>query len=655
MSNLSCSTLATYAPALLCEWNFERNEPLSPYSIRPFSNKKAWWKCVKGHEWEAPICSRAKGVGCPYCANHKAWPGDNDLATLRPDLAAEWHPFKNGELTPQHVTSGSDKKVWWQCTFGHEWESKIANRNHGNGCPICRKTTLSKKATQRHIRHSGSLAQTAPHLAKEWHPTRNGDTSPTDLTCNSPRKVWWLGLCGHEWEAIVSNRYRGTNCPFCSNQQLLSGYNDLQTRFPSIAAEWNYSHNAPLLPSEVLATSGLVVWWKGTCGHEWKQAIDKRTTRGQGCPICGKRTQTSFPEQALLYYIQQSHPDAINNYRRIFSNQMELDIFIPTLSVGIEYDGANWHNEDSLAKEQTKYLICQQNNIVLIRIREDTTEAAPNTCDFFFPAKRHPTPTELDSIISTVCMHLGYACSVDTQRDAADIRSYYFHKLSNKNLLIECPQLAHEWHPTKNGSLTPDMFTVSSGALIWWVCSTCGHEWQTRIATRSQGVGCKLCGYKKRTESRIKGKIALQGSLQSNNPSLAAEWHSIHNAPLSPTDVLATSAKKVWWLCSSCGHEWSATIASRNAGNGCPACNRKARSRIQHERKLQDSGSLAEQYPDLLLDWDYSHNCSIDPNSVTPGSHQKVWWKCHICGHTWETEIKYRTKGHGCASCKQKK
>jgi len=111
----------------------------------PNSNKKAWWKCKKGHEWQATINSRNNGIGCPYCAGKKVLPGYNDLATTNPELALEWHPNRNESLSPTMVTSGSHKKVWWKCNKGHEWQATIDKRNRGNRCPVCAKEKRSKR------------------------------------------------------------------------------------------------------------------------------------------------------------------------------------------------------------------------------------------------------------------------------------------------------------------------------------------------------------------------------------------------------------------------------------------------------------------------------------------------------------------------------
>ena len=131
--------LQTVNPILAKEWNYEKNTGLSPMDVMPNSDKKVWWKCSEGHEWQAMISNRNKGRGCPFCSGRYAVKGTNDLQTVNPILAKEWNYEKNNGLTPMDVTPGSNKKVWWKCCKGHEWQATIYNRNKGNGCPICRK------------------------------------------------------------------------------------------------------------------------------------------------------------------------------------------------------------------------------------------------------------------------------------------------------------------------------------------------------------------------------------------------------------------------------------------------------------------------------------------------------------------------------------
>ena len=122
--------------SLLKQWSHIRNGPLTPEQVIYGSSKKVWWVCEKGHEWEAMIKSRVVGCGCPVCANRRLVPGLNDLATIHPELSKQWHPEKNGALTPRDVLPGSRRKVWWRCGEGHEWQATVGSRAEGKGCPV---------------------------------------------------------------------------------------------------------------------------------------------------------------------------------------------------------------------------------------------------------------------------------------------------------------------------------------------------------------------------------------------------------------------------------------------------------------------------------------------------------------------------------------
>jgi len=136
------------------------------------------------------------------------------LLETHPDIAAEWHPTKNGDLTPDKVVAGSQKKVWWICPKGtdHEWSAALNSRTGTNklGCPCC---------AGRRVSVTNSLATPFPDIAAEWHPTKNGDLSPDKIVAGSGEKVWWK--CNkspdHEWKAAVYSRTGGfkSGCPFC--------------------------------------------------------------------------------------------------------------------------------------------------------------------------------------------------------------------------------------------------------------------------------------------------------------------------------------------------------------------------------------------------------------------------------------------------------
>jgi len=129
------NTLIMEDPPFGKEWDYEKNGDLRPEDFASASNKKAWWRCANGHSWQAAFSSRNSGRGCPYCTSRKLLPGFNDLLTIAPRLAMEWHHEKNGDLRPEDVLANSHKSVWWMCPRGHQWQEKISNRFRGSGCP----------------------------------------------------------------------------------------------------------------------------------------------------------------------------------------------------------------------------------------------------------------------------------------------------------------------------------------------------------------------------------------------------------------------------------------------------------------------------------------------------------------------------------------
>jgi hypothetical protein len=207
-------------PEIVKQWHHEKNNPLKPENFTQYSGKKVWWKCSKGddHEWKTTIAHRSGGRGCPFCSGKKTSKSNNLLAR-NPKVASEWHPTKNGNFRPENFTYGSDKKFWWKCPEGedHEWETTIKHRSIGQDCPFC----AGKKASK-----TNNLLVKNPKLASEWHPTKNKDLKPEELTPRSGKKVWWQ--CpkseAHEWKGIIHDRSkRGKGgCPFCSGRKTLN-------------------------------------------------------------------------------------------------------------------------------------------------------------------------------------------------------------------------------------------------------------------------------------------------------------------------------------------------------------------------------------------------------------------------------------------------
>lgn len=204
------------------------------------------------------------------------------LAKANRKLAREWHPTKNAPLTPRDVTYGSNNKIWWTCAEGHEWRASVhARTGRGNGCPYCAGRAVGK---------DNCLRARNPKLAREWHPTRNAPLTPDQVAAGTAKKAWWICKKGHEWEAEVNSRNRGTGCPYCAGNRV-SKDNCLQTVNPALAAQWHPTKNAPLTPRDVVAGTWKKAWWICKSGHVWKTPIASRN-QGSGCPLCSGRRPT---------------------------------------------------------------------------------------------------------------------------------------------------------------------------------------------------------------------------------------------------------------------------------------------------------------------------------------------------------------------------
>ena len=287
--------LSIVRPDLCKEWNYAKNHPLRPEDVCCSAGQRVWWICNKGHEWEATLTNRNQGRNCPYCSGRKV-NKSNSLNTMNASVSKEWHPTKNKELTPNDVACYSNKKVWWLCKNGHEWETTISSRTGGNNCPHCFYLKMHlKQSAKKKIKANTKLyledylkrnLQTLfPNIAKEWHPTKNGDIKPDTIMAKSGKRAWWICDKGHEWEATVCGRVvTKTKCPYCS-RKLVTKENSLSITNPELIRMWNYNKNGNLLPTDVLSGSTKKVWWICNKGHEWKASILSRKN-GNGCPFC---------------------------------------------------------------------------------------------------------------------------------------------------------------------------------------------------------------------------------------------------------------------------------------------------------------------------------------------------------------------------------
>lgn len=440
------TSLLRDCPEIAKQLHPTKNAGLDVEAITACSQKKLWWQCEKvaSHSWEASVSNRtSRGSGCPFCLNRRA-DNTNSLMAKRPDIAQEWHPFKNGDLRASDVVFGSERKVWWLCgkTRVHEWQCTIDKRTiRGQGCPKCAK-----------VNEHNNLAVLFPEIAAEWHPTKNRmlfpswdpknrnqkdriqknrRLKPSDVAAFTKEYIWWQCKKSalHEWCQRVSTRTAGgAGCPFCAGRKV-GADNSLAAKYPTVSAHWHPSRNGELGPGDVTPGISKVVWWRclRSAKHVWSSpiySVVKAHRLGHtGCPFCAKKKlvygedggdslESRFPDVAKMWHPTRNLP------------------LLPSQVTPFSQKKVWWR--------------CQANE-------EHTFEA----------------------IISNVIIGQSFkskGCSLCSG-----------HKVAKENSLhVVYPEVAAFWDKSRNLSLSPKGVTPMSSKSIHWRCPKF-HEWEATV------------------------------------------------------------------------------------------------------------------------------------------------------------------------------
>ena len=155
----------------------------------------------------------------------------------------------------------------------------------------------------------------------DWKDNRKEGLDPTQLTCGSNKRANWICRKGHKWKSAIHGRSReGYGCPYCANEKIWPGYNDLATTHPELLKDWDYQKNT-LKPTEVAARSNKKAWWKCSQGHSYESAIAKKT-EGQSCPYCSnKKVLVGYNELAT------THPDIASEWNYPRNNPLSPSMF----------------------------------------------------------------------------------------------------------------------------------------------------------------------------------------------------------------------------------------------------------------------------------------------------------------------------------------
>lgn len=544
----------------------------------------------------------------------------------------EWNYDKNKDIDTKSIVPSYKEKVWWVCPKGHDYKTSVTSRTlQGTGCPYC--------ANEKPLVGFNDLKTVNPKLAQEFDYEKN-TIEIEKLMSNTNKKVWWICDKGHSYQSPVSDRSRGKGCPVCASKIILKGFNDLFTTNPELADSWDYERNT-VDPVTISKGSRYRAHWICNKGHRWQAVVYSRACGKRNCPVCSQGIHSSIPEKIIAFYLSKVFADLECNYKHEFLKGFELDIYIPSLNLAIEYDGSKWHQ--NIQKDITKDNLCLNNGIRLIRIREDRCPKYNSTSVMIDVDKPNNTMNFIEKVIESIenIIYRDYGNKLDidinVSRDYSTIISDINYAEKEDSLGALCPLALEEWNYEKNGLLSPYSFKRNSNVKVWWKCKK-GHEWKALIESRfgkGRNDSCPYCS----------GKKVIKGfnDIFTIRPDLKEYWDYEKNTNLNPNDIAVNCNKKAWWKCKL-GHSFETRIYCRTRANYlCPVCT--------NHKLLVGYNDLATTYPEIAAEWDYEKNGDLKPTDVMKGAEKKVWWKCKNCGNEWETMIYSRTAKRGQSGC----
>ncbi len=204
------------------------------------------------------------------------------------------------------------------------------------------------------------------------------------------------------------------------------------------------------------------------------------------------------------------------------------------------------------------------------------------------------------------------------------------------------PNLAKEFHPSKNLTLKPSELLAGTNRLIWWKCSICDNEWRVKGQHRAEGSGCPYCN---------NGRLHSDGRNSIfNDERLSIEWCNEKNESSDPRKITVGSNNTYFWRCHVCNHRFRNSPSNRyHFEQNCGAC-------MNNTAHSSGSNSIAITHPELANEIHDVLNENLDISSIKVASSRKIWWKCSTCDHEWRATPYRRlssihTKSRGCGVC----
>ena len=530
------------------------------------------------------------------------------------------------------------------CPEHGEFSQAPSSHLTGRGCPSCGKIDRGKTRVAARISRGDVLALKHPELMIEWDTEKNS-LDPTIVPSKSNEKAWWVCPRGHSYHASISNRVYGSGCPTCGGQSskleiLVLSY--LSAVFDRV--EWREKLDGMEVDFFILSENTAVEvdgypWHRNSIEKDRRKSRhlksknirlirlrDSRNPKISGEIITYENDKRKSIRDSIIKCIKLAKNEdsfSLTSYRKLKQRR----IFDELIS---RYPGPP--DEKSLAFFVPEIFgVWSEKNV----IPPDEVWAGSREL-FWIVCKSCGTTIALPAKVLKKRKHLLCAACERIERRTARKRELPYRE---NNLAAAFPEIAAEWSK-KNKSKASEV-SYGSNVKALWLCPR-GHEYEAPVTDRtrgsgSRGSGCPYCAGK---------RVSKENSLAANFPALAEEWDVSKNAK-SPNEVTVSSGYKAHWICAKCKFQYPAKVYNRTVnGSGCPSCAGKV---------VNDSNSLAKNYPDLAREWSFKENLKT-PDKVMVGSHYNAYWECMVCSNVFQAVVRNRVRGQsGCSVCAAKK
>ncbi len=632
-------------------WCYDLNDDMTPDNVLYASNKKAYFRCNKGHEFSRSIyamtTSDGKSRGCPHCkqTNKKALSGENDFFIVCPTAKEMWDYDKNVGVEPESLLPNSGITAHFKCSEGHTFIRKIHQFNAYPLCPEC-------EFIENH-----SIAVTKPEILKFWDYKKN-TLSPYKVSPYSKDMAFWkCQKCGHTWKAVIANRTtaKKSKCPSCDMGRAFNEGQIIAKTFrkynPDASKLWVDKLNNGLTPDNVSEKSGKTVYLRCVNNPEHIYPRKVYTIPKQnpfGCPYCQSERKIATLRVKNIFAICPESKEMWDWKKNKGIDPYQL---LPGSRTHIHLKCKNGHEFERAVYTFIKTPKCPECN----KNKYAIEHYAQMVKQWNFAKNKgidiNRTSANSKETAWWKCKKCGYEWQA--QISSRKLSKGLCPCCENRTVIVEgitdlftvAPDLKIDYDFQKNIEINTAILSATTNELLWWKCHICGHEWQASPTGR---LKCNNDNYIVRSCPVCAGIIRTK-TYAEEYPELIDRFIEDKNG-YKFTDLKGEALKrKFWWHCYICNEDFEATLSSMirskySQSKGCSYC---AGKKVKREK------SFAYLHPEVMDEYDSSN--TIDPYNVTEKSTNIVKWICrNNPEHKWNATFQSRARGGGgCNICRE--